>query len=117
MRVLSVTVLGGALIAAGLAVPAAGEATTGERGGVTVDPGMARPGDEVTVSVPGCAAGTVSSPAFARVRLHEGVGTAVVRAGTESGTHDVRVRCGGRTYGGDFRVTSRLTWPPLLPSR
>ncbi|MEV5825783.1 hypothetical protein AB0L25_09425 [Spirillospora sp. NPDC052242] len=113
---LSVTVLGGALIAAGLAVPAAGEATTGERGGVTVDPGMARPGDEVQVSVPGCDAGTVSSPAFARVRLHEGVGSVVVRKGVESGTHTVRVRCDGRTFSGAFRVTGRLTWPPLLPT-
>ncbi|QFG23809.1 hypothetical protein [Actinomadura sp. WMMB 499] len=113
---LSVTVLGGVLIAAGLAVPAAGEATTGARGGVTVDPGMARPGDEVKVSVPGCSAGTVSSPAFERVRLDEGAGSAIVRTGTESGTHTVRVRCGDRAFSGEFRVTSRLTWPPLLPA-
>ncbi|MFV2177713.1 hypothetical protein ACFHW2_14925 [Actinomadura sp. LOL_016] len=116
MRVLSVTVLGAALIAAGLAVPAAGEATTGGHGGVTVEPGMARPGDEVTVSVPECAAGTVSSPAFERVRLDDGAGSVIVRKGTESGTHRVRVRCEGRTYSGAFRVTSRLTWPPLLPA-
>ncbi|MBE1531645.1 hypothetical protein [Actinomadura algeriensis] len=114
---LSVTVLGGALIAAGLAVPAAGEATTGGHGGVTLEPGMARPGDEVKVSVPGCGAGTVTSPAFARVRLDEGVASVAVRAGTESGTHTVRVQCDGRTFTGAFRVTSRLTWPPLLPSR
>ncbi|MFD0904121.1 hypothetical protein [Actinomadura sediminis] len=113
---LSVTVLGAALIAAGLAVPAAGEATTGGHGGVTVDPGMARQGDEVRVSVPGCRAGTVSSPAFASVRLDEGVGSAVVREGVESGTHTVRVRCGDRAFSGAFRVTSRLTWPPLLPA-
>ncbi|OLT20296.1 hypothetical protein BJF79_16285 [Actinomadura sp. CNU-125] len=108
--------MGGALIAAGLAVPAAGEATTGGHGGVTVEPGMARPGDEVKVSVPGCEAGAVSSPAFARARLAGGAASVIVRTGTESGTHTVRVRCDGRTFSGAFRVTSRLTWPPLLPT-
>ncbi|MDL4821229.1 hypothetical protein [Actinomadura opuntiae] len=120
MRLLSVTVLGSALVAAGLLAPATGQATTKAtgRGGVAIEPGVARAGDTVSVSAPGCGGGRhrASSEAFGRqVRLDGSRGTAVIDDDAKPGTYLVRVRCGSRTASGTVRVAGRLAWPALLP--
>ncbi|GAA2147189.1 hypothetical protein [Actinomadura napierensis] len=117
MRPLSVTMLGTALVAAGLLAPATGEAAT-RHGGVAVDPGTARAGEKVYLSVSGCNAGRhwASSEAFGgRSRLDGRNGSAVVRNDAKPGVYRVVVHCGQRTATGKIRVAGRLAWPPFLP--
>src|SRR5690606_36732756 len=52
LRLVTVSVLGTALVVAGMLAPAPGEATG--HGDVVVEPGVARPGEQVRVSMPGC---------------------------------------------------------------
>jgi len=116
LRLLTVTAVGVALVAAGLATPASGE--DGAGGGVRVEPEGARPGTRVKVVSPGCGSGrqVADSPAFAepsrpftrsgRARLKRGIGT---------GTYPVVVRCGDRAYSGRLTVSTERSWPSLLP--
>lgn len=118
MRLLSVTVVGSALVAVGLLAPATGEATATEHGAVAVRPGVARSDQKVSLSVPGCGAGRhrVSSDAFdGRARLDGTSGTATIKDDAKPGTYRVVVHCGGRTETGRVRVAGRLAWPTLLP--
>ncbi|MBO2460500.1 hypothetical protein [Actinomadura violacea] len=118
MRLLSVTVLGTALVAAGLLAPAAGQATTSGKDGLTVRPGTVRAGQKVELSVPGCGPGRhrASSDAFDERALLDGTGgTAEIKDGARPDTYRVSVDCGGRTVTGKVRVAGRLAWPALLP--
>ncbi|MWA02029.1 hypothetical protein F8568_016945 [Actinomadura sp. LD22] len=118
MRLLSVTVLGSALVAAGLLAPAAGEATTSGHDGLTVRPGTTRAGDKIELSVSGCGPGRhwASSDVFdGRAQLDGQDGTAVLKDDAKPGTYTVRVRCGSRTASGKVRVAGRPAWPTLLP--
>lgn len=112
MRLVSVTVLGTALVAAGMLAPGAGEATGQDA--VLVEPDVARPGQRVEISVPRCAdrRRQVTSEAFARAAD----GTAIVRREAEPGTYTVVARCEGRAVTGQFAVAGRLSWPTLLPT-
>jgi hypothetical protein len=117
LRPLSVTVLGAALVAAGLLAPATGEAAT-EHDGVAVDPGVVRAGEKAALTVRGCGAGRhwASSDAFAeRARLDGARGSAVIKGEARPGTYTVAVRCGARKATGKVRVAGRLTWPAFLP--
>lgn len=117
MRPLSVTLLGTALVAAGLLAPATGRAAT-EHDGVAVDPGMARAGEKVALSAHGCGGGRhwASSEAFGeRVRLDGSDGSAVVKDDARPGTYTVVVHCGARNATGKVRVAGRLAWPAFLP--
>ncbi|QKG22720.1 hypothetical protein [Actinomadura verrucosospora] len=118
MRLLSVTVLGTALVAAGLLAPAAGEATTSQQDGLTVRPGTVRAGQKVELSVPGCGPGRhrASSDAFdGRALLDDSDGTATIKDGVRPDTYRVSVDCGRRKVTGKVRVAGRLGWPALLP--
>ncbi|MFB4298143.1 hypothetical protein [Actinomadura sp. NTSP31] len=121
MRPLSVTVWGTALVAAGLLAPATGQASTSGQDGLTVRPGVARTGEKVALSVPGCGPGRhwASSEAFGgRVRLDgtDGTdGTATIRDGVRPGAYEVVAHCRHRTVKGKVRVGGRPTWPALLP--
>ncbi|MUN42455.1 hypothetical protein [Actinomadura litoris] len=122
MRLLSVTVLGTALVTAGLAAPAAGQASGLGRGEVSVEPGAARPGSRVEVAVPRCPhPHGADSPAFTRhVPLRgegdRGEGVATVRRDAKPGRYTVTARCGTRTVTGRFKVSSGLAWPAILPT-
>lgn len=113
MRLISVTVLGTALIGAGMLAPAAGEATSVGQGGASVRPDVAAPGQHVEVSVPGCRVRGATSRAFAG---RAAGGSATVRADAEPGTYTVVARCAGRTVTGRLDVADRLSWPTLLPT-
>lgn len=115
MRLVNVTMLGTALVAAGMLAPATGEATATGQDEVAVKPDVVRPGQQVQISVPGCPAGRprVTSEAF--VRRAKG-GTATVRPDVEPGTYAVVARCDGRRASGEFAVAGRLSWPTLLPT-
>ncbi|MBD2898626.1 hypothetical protein amrb99_75980 [Actinomadura sp. RB99] len=118
LRLLSVTMLGSALIAAGLLAPATGEATTSGQDGLTVRPGVTRAGEKVALSVPKCGPGRhwASSDVFdGRARLDGRDGTAVLKADARPGTYTVRVHCGSHSASGKVRVAGRLAWPTLLP--
>ncbi|TDD70378.1 hypothetical protein [Actinomadura rubrisoli] len=124
MRLLSVTALGTALVAAGLVAPAAGEAageaTRFGRGGMAVQPGAARPGQRVEVSVPGCSDGhRVSSKAFTKDLTLDGKagrGTATVKRDAKAGKYTIVAHCGARKVSGEFRVSGGLAWPAILPT-
>ncbi|GAA4314285.1 hypothetical protein ACFQY7_35075 [Actinomadura luteofluorescens] len=111
MRLLSVTVLGTALVAAGMLAPATGQAS-GD-GPVSVEPRAARPGERVRLSVPGCA-GRVAAGSEAFTGRAVG-GAAVVRRDAAPGTYPVAVRCGSRKVTGEVRVAGRGAWPALVP--
>ncbi|WP_433474806.1 hypothetical protein ACQPZP_39905 [Spirillospora sp. CA-142024] len=112
MRLVSVTVLGTALIAAGMLTPATGEATDQDE--VAVKPGMARPGEQVRLSVPGCAGDVAArSEAFAGRTVD---GTATVRRDATPSTYPVEARCGSRKVTGEVRVAGRVAWPDILPT-
>jgi hypothetical protein len=113
LRLVTVTVLGSALVAAGMLAPATGEATPG-RHGVAVEPGMVRPGERVRVEVPGCAGrARVVSEAFTGRAVG---GTATVKQDVAPSTYAVVAHCGSRTVTGEVRVAGRVAWPDLLPS-
>ncbi|MCP9952877.1 hypothetical protein [Actinomadura madurae] len=113
MRLVSVTVLGTALIAAGMLAPATGEAT--DQDGVAVKPGMVRPGEQVRLSVPGCVGDVAArSEAFAGRTVN---GIAIVRRDATPSTYPVEARCGARRVTGEVQVAGRVAWPDLLPPR
>ncbi len=112
MRLVTVSVLGTALVVAGMLAPAPGEATG--HGDVVVEPGVARPGEQVRVSMPGCRG---------RARVTSEVldgrpagGTATVKADAAPSTYSVVARCGARKATGEVRVAGRLAWPDILPT-
>ena len=112
MRLVTVTVLGSALVAAGMLAPATGEAPPG-RDGVAVKPGMVRPGEHVRVEVPGCAGrARVVSEAFTGRAVD---GTATVKQDVAPSTYAVVAHCGSRKVTGEVRVAGRGAWPDLLP--
>ncbi|MES9602360.1 hypothetical protein [Actinomadura sp. NPDC000929] len=113
MRLLSVTVLGTALVAAGMLAPATGRATAHGDGPVSVEPAAARPGERIRLSVPGCR-GTVAatSEAFAARAVDH---STVVRRDAAPGSYPVVVRCGSRRVTGKVRVAGRVAWPDLVP--
>ncbi|MEU5993550.1 hypothetical protein ABZ806_31655 [Spirillospora sp. NPDC047418] len=114
MRLVTVTVLGTALVAAGMLAPATGEATATGRHGVVLEPGMVRPGERVRVEVPGCAGRVrVVSEAFTGRAVG---GTATVKQDVAPSTYAVVAHCGSRKVTGEVRVAGRLAWPDLLPS-
>lgn len=111
MRLVTVSVLGTALVAAGMLAPAAGEATG--HGGVAVEPGMVRPGERVRVSVPGCAGARVESEVFTGRAVD---GAATVKADAVPGEYAVAARCGSRKVTGEVRVAGRVGWPDIVPT-
>ncbi|TDC92217.1 hypothetical protein [Actinomadura sp. 7K507] len=116
MRLVNVTVLGSALVAAGMLAPGAGtDEATGQHGVIAVDPEVVRPGQRVKISVPGCVGGEaeVTSQAFARTATD---GAATVKRDVEHGTYTVAALCGSRKVSGEFDVAGRLSWPTLLPT-
>jgi hypothetical protein len=122
LRLLSVTVLGSGLVIAGLAAPAAGQATGMGRGEISVEPGAARPGRRVEVSVPRCSQPReAASPAFTgqvalRGKGDRGEGVASVRRDAKPGHYTITARCGARTVTGRFKVSNGLAWPAILPA-
>ncbi|WP_067489012.1 hypothetical protein [Actinomadura hibisca] len=125
MRLLSITALGAALVTAGLVAPAAGEATASASKHVTVAPKVAQPGQRVELRVPGCAVGAqrhwASSPAFAgNVTLGGmadfGTGVATLKKDVRPGSYTVTAHCGPRTVTGKVKVSTRRSWPTLLPT-
>lgn len=122
MRLVTVSLLGTTLIAAGMLAPVTGPATgraTGHgdetgRGDVAVEPGMVRPGERVRVSVPGCAGkARVVSEAFTGRAVD---GAATVKPDAAPSEYAVVARCGSRKATGEVRVAGRLLWPDLLPA-
>ncbi|TYB48710.1 hypothetical protein [Actinomadura chibensis] len=113
MRLVSVTVLGSALVAAGMLAPGTGEANATHHDEVRVRPEVARPGERVEVTAPRCAdtGREVTSEAFDGPVAN---GTATVRENTEPGAYTVTARCGRVSVKGQFRVAGRLVWPTLL---
>ncbi|GAA2606337.1 hypothetical protein SMC26_32060 [Actinomadura fulvescens] len=125
MRLLSLSALGTALIAAGLVVPAVGEATAGGANGVKVSPNVARPGQQVDLTVPDCSVGRTrhwaTSKAFAQDvtlggKADNGHATATVKRDLASGTYDIVAHCDGRKVSGLLKVSTKPSLPPLLPS-
>ncbi|TDD65721.1 hypothetical protein E1293_39965 [Actinomadura darangshiensis] len=112
MRLISVTVLGAALITAGMLAPATGGATGQDA--VSVEPARARPGEKVRISVPGCKGrGRVAmSEAFTG---HAVDGDATVKRDATPSTYPVVARCGSRKVTGEVQVAGRVAWPDLLP--
>ncbi|MFA1542308.1 hypothetical protein [Actinomadura monticuli] len=113
MRIVTVSLLGTTLIAAGMLAPATGQATSTGHGGIAVEPGTVRPGERVRVSVPGCAGARVASEVFAGRAVD---GTATVKPDATPSTYAVVAHCGSRKLTGEVRVAGRLAWPDLLPS-
>lgn len=107
--------LGTALVAAGMLAPATGEATAIGHDDVTVEPGVARPGERVRVSVPGCGgmARAVTSEVFAGQAVR---GAATVKPDAAPSTYAVEARCGSRKVTGKIRVAGRLGWPDIVPA-
>ncbi|WP_067830563.1 hypothetical protein [Actinomadura kijaniata] len=125
MRLLSITALGAALVATGLASTVASEATAAAGGRVTVTPSVAAAGQRVELRVPNCSVGPkrhwARSKAFTSdVTLggkgDAGVGTATLKRKLTAGTYKVTAYCGGRTATGKIRVVGKGAWPSLLPS-
>ncbi|NKZ02612.1 hypothetical protein [Actinomadura latina] len=115
MRLVTVSLLGTALIAAGMLAPATGEAKATRHDDVAVQPAMVRPGERVRVSVPGCAGrARVVSEAFTRRAAD---GAAIVKPDAAPSTYAVVAHCGSRTVTGEVRVAGRVAWPDLLPPR
>ncbi|MBW8485072.1 hypothetical protein [Actinomadura parmotrematis] len=123
MRLLSITAIGVAIVAAGMAAPANGEATA--KGRVEAGPGLARPGERISLTAPACPDGArrhlASSAAFvADAQLSTGTGagrgTAVLRSDARPGTYKITARCGTRATTGTVKVTNRRTWPAVLSS-
>ena len=117
MRLRNVVVLGTALVAAGLVTPA----TAAGANKIAVSPDNPRPGERVEVRVHGCPDGQgrhwAGSPAFtSRVALDDKHGTAIVARDVRPGVYDVVARCGSRTITGDFTVSTKRSWPALLPT-
>ncbi len=113
MRLLSFTVMGAALIAAGLAAPVSVE--QGEAGDA-MRFGPALPGGRVRIEVPACAADRVESAAFAgEVRLGGRSGTAALKPEIRPGSYLVIAHCGSRTVTGRLPVSEERPWPSLLP--
>jgi hypothetical protein len=114
LRLVSVTVLGTALIAAGMLAPATGEATATKQDGVTVEPGMVRPGERVRLSVPGCTGTPAArSEAFTGPAVN---GAAVVKPDATPSAYPIVAQCGSRKVTGEVRVAGRLAWPDILPA-
>lgn len=113
MRLVTVTFLGTALIAAGMLAPATGGATGQD--GVSVEPARARPGERVRVSVPGCEGRerVATSEAFTG---HAVGGAATVKRDATPSTYPVVVHCGSRRVTGEVQVAGRVAWPDLLPT-
>ncbi|MGP4024554.1 hypothetical protein [Actinomadura sp. 3N407] len=113
MRLVSLAVLGSALVVAGVLAPGSDEATGQD--GVVVEPDVVRPGQRVEISVPGCVSGGrgVTSEAFAR-RAKDGAAT--VKREVEPGAYTVVAWCGGQQVTGQLEVAGRLSWPALLPA-
>ncbi|KAB2350711.1 hypothetical protein [Actinomadura rudentiformis] len=125
MRLLSLSALGAALISAGLVAPALGEATVGGVNGVTTTPSVARPGQSVDLTVPGCSVGRArhwaTSKAFAQDvtlggKADSGHGTATVKRGLASGTYAIVAHCDGRKVSGRLKVSTKRSWPVLDPT-
>ncbi|GAA2456618.1 hypothetical protein GCM10010191_90050 [Actinomadura vinacea] len=117
MRLLSITVVGAAVVAAGLAAPVSSEAGA-DGTAVRVEPQVARPGTRVKVVVPGCTGGrrAAESAAFAEsARLKGRSGRVDLKHGIGAGTYPVTAHCGGRTYAGRLTVSTERSWPSLLP--
>jgi hypothetical protein len=117
LRLLSVTVVGAVLMAAGLVSPASGE-EDGAGDGVRVEPQVARPGGRVKVVSPKCAGGrhTAESTAFSEsVRLAKRTGRVHLKRAIGAGTYPVTVRCGDRVHSGRLTVSTERSWPSLLP--
>jgi hypothetical protein len=113
LRLVSVAVLGTALVSAGLLAPATGAATATGRDGVEVEPGTARPGEQVRVEVPACAGeARVVSEAFTGRAVD---GAATVKPDAAPGTYAVVAHCGSRKATGAVRIPGRLVWPAILP--
>ncbi|MFI0352456.1 hypothetical protein [Actinomadura sp. 9N407] len=114
MRLLSFTVVGVAVIAAGFAAPASGdEGAVGD--GMSVSPQVAHPGERVRLRAPGCK-GSAESTAFAvGVRLKDGAGTAKLERSIGAGTYTVVADCGTRQVSGRLSVSTERSWPSLLP--
>ncbi|XVQ11939.1 hypothetical protein ACQP1W_04970 [Spirillospora sp. CA-255316] len=116
MRLLSVTVVGAVLVAAGLAAPASGEEGAGDE--VRVEPQVARPGSRVKVVSPKCQGGrhAAESTAFSEsARLSKRTGRVHLKRAIGAGTYPVVVRCGDRVYSGRLTVSTERSWPSLLP--
>ncbi|MFI0370449.1 hypothetical protein ACH35V_21500 [Actinomadura sp. 1N219] len=113
MRLVSVIVLGTALVAAGMLVPPPGG--TADDDAVLIDPDVAHPGQRVDVSVPHCVdrGQQVTSEAFNQPAKD---GTATIERAAEPGTYTVVARCGDDTVKGRFTVAKRRPWPGLLPA-
>lgn len=111
MRLLSVTVLGTALVAAGMLAPATGRAS-GD-GAVSVRPDTARPGERVRVSTAGCGSAPAGSEVFAGRSVR---GVARLRPDAVPGTYRVVARCGPRVATGRVRVAGRVGWPDPPPT-
>ncbi|MGI5165426.1 hypothetical protein ACQEU3_13810 [Spirillospora sp. CA-253888] len=125
MRLLSFAALGAALATAGLVVPTAGEATAAASKRVAVSPKTAQPGQRVELRVPGCAVGAqrhwATSPAFTGKvvlggKADFGTGVATLKKGLRAGSYAVTAHCGPRTVTGKVKVSTRRSWPTLLPT-
>lgn len=118
MRLLSITVLGTALITAGMVAPA----TATGHDGITVRPGVARPGQRVEISVPHCgskdraASDVFTGQVILQGRDGRGLGAATVKRDAKPDIYTITARCGGREVTGRFRVAGRLAWPAILPA-
>jgi plastocyanin len=120
---LTITVLGTALVTAGLAAPAASEAmatrtVSGDgQGRFAFTPGTVHPGDRVELTVRGCPARAwASSAAFADdVPLTAGRGVARVTETADSGGHKVVAHCGPHPVLGTLEVSAVRSWPSILP--
>ncbi|WP_141580406.1 hypothetical protein [Actinomadura sp. WMMA1423] len=114
MRLLSVTVLGTALVAAGMLAPATGQATATGNGPVSVEPRAVRPGERVRLTMPGCAGSVAASSEAFDGRAVDGA--AVVKRDAPPSTYPVVAHCGSRKVTGEVRVAGRVAWPDLAPS-
>ncbi|SPT59913.1 hypothetical protein [Actinomadura madurae] len=126
MRLLSITVLGTALVTAGLAAPAASEAMAARtvskdgHGRFAFTPGTVHPGDRVELTVRGCPVGSkrpwASSAAFVdEVPLTAGHGVAMVAEAADSGGYEVVAHCGAHRLLGTLEVSAVRSWPSILP--
>lgn len=108
MRLLSVAVLGTALVAAGMLAPATGQAAPGGDGPVSVRPGTVRPGERVRISAAGCENPRAGSEVFTSRSAHS---VATLRHDAAPGVYTVVAQCGPRMATGKVRVAGRVGWP------
>ncbi|MFG1998840.1 hypothetical protein ACGFNU_06790 [Spirillospora sp. NPDC048911] len=125
MRLLSLSAMGTALIGAGLVAPAVGEATAGGANGVKTTPSVARPGQRVDLTVPGCSVGRTRHWAASKAFVNDvtlggkadsGHGTATVKRDMASGTYDIVAHCDGRKISGRLKISTKRSWPSLVPT-